>query len=387
MKKQKICIIGGSLTGLVTAVSLSKLNCEIDLVISNQNQSQKSNRTIALSEYNYNFLKKLNIFDSSNQHIWPCSKMQLYSTHKDEKFSKIFELNNENLEKKILYMIENSKIIKLMINKIKKIKSISIKLNKKISKIHKGELLQSVKYDYNSSKYNLIIICTGNNSDLVKNSFQKDFIETSYKEKSVSTIIKHHYSNNNTVRQFFFDNEILALLPISNNKTSIVWSVKNNIYKKNEIFIKQKIKHYTKEYLKNIKFITKIEFRDLNFLIRKNYYQDRTLLFGDALHVVHPLVGQGFNMTLRDLLVLENILKNKISLGLDIGSQDVLSEFSKVMKPRNFVYAYGIDFVKNIFSLNSMPLKNLRNNSIKTLNKNNLLKNIFFDVADKGLRF
>ena len=32
MKKQKICIIGGGLTGLVTAISLSKLNCEIDLI-------------------------------------------------------------------------------------------------------------------------------------------------------------------------------------------------------------------------------------------------------------------------------------------------------------------------------------------------------------------
>ena len=32
MKKQKICVIGGSLTGLVTAISLSKLNCEIDLI-------------------------------------------------------------------------------------------------------------------------------------------------------------------------------------------------------------------------------------------------------------------------------------------------------------------------------------------------------------------
>ena len=40
MKKQKICIIGGSLTGLVTAISLSKLNCEIDLIVSNTNKAK-----------------------------------------------------------------------------------------------------------------------------------------------------------------------------------------------------------------------------------------------------------------------------------------------------------------------------------------------------------
>ena len=43
MNKQKICIIGGSLTGLVTAISLSKLNCEIDLVMDNNKKITKSN--------------------------------------------------------------------------------------------------------------------------------------------------------------------------------------------------------------------------------------------------------------------------------------------------------------------------------------------------------
>ena len=61
MKKQKICIIGGGLTGLVTAISLSKLDCQIDLITGNVNQNYKSNRTIAVSENNFDFLNKLNI--------------------------------------------------------------------------------------------------------------------------------------------------------------------------------------------------------------------------------------------------------------------------------------------------------------------------------------
>ena len=59
MKKQKICIIGGSLTGLATAITLSKLNCEIDLITGNTKQNYRSNRTIAISESNFNFLYKL----------------------------------------------------------------------------------------------------------------------------------------------------------------------------------------------------------------------------------------------------------------------------------------------------------------------------------------
>ena len=135
MEKQKICIIGGNLTGLVTAIALSKLNCQIDLITGNANQNYQSNRTIAVSENNFDFLNKLNIKKSLIKEMWPCSIMKLYTEIKNENFSKVFELNNDNKQKKVFYMMENSKIMKLMTSKIRQIKSISIKSHKKISEI------------------------------------------------------------------------------------------------------------------------------------------------------------------------------------------------------------------------------------------------------------
>ncbi len=382
MKKQKICIIGGGLTGLVTAISLSKLNCSIDLITGNAMQNLKSNRTIAVSENNFDFLNKLNISESLKREVWTCSIMKLYTEIKNEKFSKIFELNNENKQEKILYMLENSKIMKLMMSKIQQIKSISVKNHKKVSSISTSGLLKSVKFNNNISKYNLVIICTGYNSSLIKNLFNDQVIKNSYKESAITTILSHSSHKNNTVRQIFLENEILALLPISNTKTSIVWFVKNDVRKKNDLFLKKKIKLYAKNYLKNIKFVTNIEYKGLNLLIRNKYYLDRTLLFGDALHVIHPFVGQGFNMTLKDLACLEKILTQKINLGLDIGSFDVLSEFSSETKPRNFAFSVGVDLLKNSFSY-----KKLRNSILMILNKSNFAKDIFFEIANKGFRF
>jgi len=382
MIKQKICIIGGGLTGLVTAISLSKLNCSIDLITGNAVQNLKSSRTIAVSENNFDFLNKLNISESLKREVWTCSIMKLYTEIKNEKFSKIFELNNENKQEKILYMLENSKIMKLMMSKIQQIKSISVKNHKKVSSISTSGLLKSVKFNNNISKYNLVIICTGYNSSLIKNIFNDQMIENSYKESAITTILSHSSHKNNTVRQIFLENEILALLPISNTKTSIVWFVKNDVRKKNDLFLKKKIKLYAKNYLKNIKFATNIEYKGLNLLIRNKYYLDRTLLFGDALHVIHPFVGQGFNMTLKDLACLEKILTQKINLGLDIGSFDVLSEFSSETKPRNFAFSVGVDLLKNSFSY-----KKLRNSILMILNKSNFAKDIFFEIANKGFRF
>jgi len=382
MEKQKICIIGGNLTGLVTAIALSELNCQIDLITGNANLNHKSNRTIAISEDNFDFLNKLNIKKSLKKEMWPCSIMKLYTEIKNGKFSEIFELNNDNKQKKIFYMLENSKIMKFMISKIKQIKSISIKSHEKISEISTSGLLKSIKINKNKFKYNLIIICAGNNSSLVKNLFNDKIIENSYKETSISTILTHSSLKNNTARQIFLDNEILALLPISNTKTAIVWSIKETMKEKNNLLLRKKIKFYVKSYLKNVTFTTNIEYKDLKLLIRNQYFQDRTLLFGDALHVLHPFVGQGFNMTLRDLASLKKILSKKINLGLDIGSSDILSEFSNETKPRNFAFSICVDFLKNSFSF-----KKLRNDVLKILNKNSFAKDTFFNIADKGFKF
>ena len=382
MKKQKICVIGGSLTGLATAISLSKLNCQIDLITGNLDKNLNSFRTIAVSDNNFNFINKLNISKLLKKKIWNCSKMKLYTEDKNNKFSKIFELNKENKNENIFYMLENSKIIKLMINEVKKIKSVSLIKNKKVFSIYNSGLLKSVKFNNSISKYNLVIICSGQNSNLVNNIFNHKVIKNSYKEFALTTILNHKFIKNNVARQIFLDNSIFAMLPISNNKTSIVWSIKNSMKEKSSSFFKKKIKSYSSNFLKKIKFVSKIEKKDLSLLIRNKYYLERTLLFGDALHLMHPFIGQSFNMTLRDLICLKNILEEKINLGLDIGSNDTLSEFSNKTKPRNFSFSIGSDILKNVLSF-----KKPRNEIFKILNKSSFVKDIVFDVANKGFRF
>ena len=94
------------------------------------------------------------------------------------------------------------------------------------------EIISGKNNNYNF-KYHLVIICTGQNSNLIKDYFNYKTIKSSYKESAITSILKHKYLKNNTVRQIFLKNEIFALLPISNTKTSVVWSVKNTIKNKN----------------------------------------------------------------------------------------------------------------------------------------------------------
>ncbi len=92
-------------------------------------------------------------------------------------------------------------------------------------------------------------------------------------------------------------------------------------------------------------------------------------------------------MTLRDLDSLNSILEKKINLGLDIGSSDILFEFSNEIKSRNFVFSISVDILKNSFSINNSYFKKIRNSILNTLNKNDFCKDIFFNIADKGFKF
>ena len=114
-------------------------------------------------------------------------------------------------------------------------------------------------------------------------------------------------------------------------------------------------------------------------------FDDRVLIFGEALHSVHPIAGQGFNMILRDLNKLEKTIIENTKLGLDVGSSVILSEFVNNIKSNNFVSLIGIEFIKKVFSINNIKFKKLRNYYLNVLNNNSIIKNFFIKIADKGI--
>ena len=71
------------------------------------------------------------------------------------------------------------------------------------------------------------------------------------------------------------------------------------------------IKKYNFKY--EIKKIEKFNSFSLKSINLRNYYHGNFLAFGDVLHKIHPLAGQGFNMTIRDVRVLIILSCRKLS--------------------------------------------------------------------------
>ena len=118
----------------------------------------------------------------------------------------------------------------------------------------------------------------------------------------------------------------------------------------------------------------------------RNYYHNNILAFGDLLHKIHPLAGQGFNMTIRDIKMLSEIIQNKIDLGIQLDTS-ILKEFEKETKSKNFLFSSGVDFIYEAFNLDKKTRTKSFNKILKIAGKNKTLKSYLIKFADKGLNF
>jgi len=217
---------------------------------------------------------------------------------------------------------------------------------------------------------------------IVKKYFYRK-IEKNYNSFAYITTILHEKIKNNTAYQNFTKNGPIAFLPISDFETSIVYSLKS-LDKKNNLEMNSLVEKYNPIY--SIKKINSWSSFTLRSSSLRNYYKDNILAFGDLLHKIHPLAGQGFNMSLRDIKLLSELIDKKINLGLDL-DETICSEFQKKSQSQNFIFLSGIDWIYELFNIESKINSNLLKKSINIIGSNKVVNMFLQKFADSGIRY
>jgi 2-octaprenyl-6-methoxyphenol hydroxylase len=363
MKKQRICIVGDGLSGLMSAIALNNLpNLEVHL-IAKKNEILNDKRTTAISASNFNFFQDT-MSKLDKKLFWPSKKINLFYETNDQKINFL----NFNEDNNLMYVFENNKVKQILLKEIKKQKIKIIK--KKITKLSDLEA------------YDLKVLCLGRSSKIYQSIINSRSIDKNYKEIALTGYVTHNLKNL-TTSQFFLKEGPLAILPFSKNIFSFVWSVKKEFIKKDfKSVVKSKICELFKVHNKIN--ITNIQSYPLTLNLKRTYYKNDALILGEGLHTIHPVAGQGFNLVMRDIKKLKEVLKYYTNLGISIRSSRALEDFSSNRKSENIITGLGIDLTHNFFKQNKLlePLKEL---ILKNVTKNNILKKISKFISNKGL--
>jgi 2-octaprenyl-6-methoxyphenol hydroxylase len=385
---QKICIIGSGLTALTIAYLLSKFKLQIDIVEQDLNKKKIKPTKLALSKHSFDQLCFYGLKDIKKKSN-VVKNIYLHDSYSSISLKQDLHFSASNKKEALAYIIDGNTLSSDISKKINGFKNINF-IKKEISSINDNKFYKEIIFkDLKKENYNLIIFASADNLFLLSKFKLKKVVDKSYNEDAYVFNLYHNKIINNSARQFFLKDGPLAFLPVSRTETSVIWSIKNNSINKKYVSSKKHLSKFFnshfKELFNEIISISEISKFNLNYIFNELKDSKRTLLFGDIANKIHPIAGQGWNMTLRNIFSLIKVIKYSENLGLEIGNDIFIKKYLDETNLNNLTFATLIDGIRKIFDVKIDSYATIRKNTLSSIDKNSFIKKNFINVANKGL--
>ena len=379
--KYQISIVGGGVVGLLTSLALSKQGYEILHIEKNKLSEFSDKRSIALSYSSVAVLNSLDIWKEISQN----NNQYINSVHVSDKghYGRCqLDAQEENLPF-LGVIVEMEKLLESIFNKINKQSNIELCFEANVTDIIENNSKYDIQLFKNNNKYliesNLIIACDGAQSFIRKNINVEADIKD-YKQNALVFDIKLSQEHNNVAFERFINHGVIALLPKKNNTMGCVWTVdrnniENEMSKSSENFLKTIQNHFGFR-IGIFKNTTKPVNFPLYLVQSKQAYKKNILFFGNALHFLHPVSGQGLNLSIRDLAFLYDQLK-KYNINNSDDLELLLKEFEKERISDKNRTVMATHTLISLFVSDNILFKYLRNFGLHFLQRSKISRTLF----------
>jgi len=209
--------------------------------------------------------------------------------------------------------------------------------------------------------------------------------ERDYAQRAVVAHVATERAHEHTAWQRFLPGGPLAFLPLGDGRCSIVWSLPNDeaarILALDDEAFRAELGAASDFRLGAITAATARAAFPLRLRLAEKYVAGRSVLAGDAAHVVHPLAGQGMNLGFRDVACLRRVLRDARERASDIGATHVLRRYERERRSENALAARGLDAIERVFDTGHPAIAALRGAGLAIADRVAPLKQLFAAAA------
>lgn len=205
----------------------------------------------------------------------------------------------------------------------------------------------------------LVVLADGGRSPL-RDQFDMKVEKKVYDQVAVVANVTPGINHGNTAYERFTSEGPLAVLPITRERCAVVWATQPD--KAEEVLAWSDEKYLSRlqqrfgDRLGKFTQAGKRQRYPLALTKVDDPVRERLVLIGNSAHTVHPVAAQGFNLGLRDVASLAQVLVDTRKQNRDIGSLAMLQEYADWRRTDNRRTTLFTDGLISIFSNEFLPL-------------------------------
>ena len=201
-----------------------------------------------------------------------------------------------------------------------------------------------------------------------------------YPQVALTFAIRHERPHEGRVREFLLPAGPLALLPIGSELCSVTWVERSGLAQQLLAGPRAVMAATLEERLGGVLGAFEIAGEPMGHALSvhqaRRFVAPRVALVGDAAHAIHPIHAQGFNLAVRDVATLAELLVEAAGAGRELGDPEVLMRYDRRRRADAGVVAAMTDGLNSLFSTDLGAAKLVRRIGLSALHRVRPLKHL-----------